>query len=161
MKKPPRTPEHCRNLSASIKLAWTEGRLSPHPKSVAAAKQNAASFWSDEGRRKNIEGRKSVEFQTAHKKRAKRWHLRSPENREFHFTNLKDFVRGNHDLFLPETLIERKGGQCAAYNGLSRLRADGSGGIATWRGWTWVSAREVFSNAGSDLLDREIAKSDQ
>lgn len=92
------------------------------------------------------------------------FHLRDPNNREYHFKNLADFIRKNENLFLPDDVkwksIGESGENCRAYQGLLSLRPFLRDGRpkprveGTWKGWTWISNVEVFLNAGDDLLLR-------
>lgn len=79
------------------------------------------------------------------------WHLRSPNNVEYHFVNLSEFIRTHATLFDPMDLDIR------AQRGLGMIRpSDTRKKVAgTWKGWTWISVREVFANNGKDLLDRK------
>lgn len=149
-----RTKDHCLNLSKSIKKAWSEGRAKINQNSIEQAKENASKFWTEHGKKKNIEGRKSLKFQETRKKLAKEWHIRSPWNEEFHFKNLYQFIRENPNLFPPESLKPKKGGPCNAISGITRIRGDNPKAMNGWRGWTWITLTEVFQNNGEDLLAR-------
>lgn len=87
---------------------------------------------------------------------ARKWHLRSPSNVEYHFVNLLEFIRQNNHLFDPADIPVR------ASRGLGMIRpSDTRKKVAgTWKGWTWISYTEVFTNAGDDLLHRTIHETD-
>ena len=94
--------------------------------------------------------------------KARRFHLRSPDNKTFSGTNLLHFVRENERLFLAEDIIwtpvatSKNALTCRAYKGLCSLfrksRPPGS-----WKGWTIVSLTEAFHNNGDDVLFRPNA----
>lgn len=94
----------------------------------------------------------------------RRWHLRSPTGKEYHFKNVRDFISNNPKLFDPEDVewrervILRKGvtykkNYCRALS-LMALRPSkiSKRQMATWKGWTWISATENHN----DLLDRTL-----
>lgn len=88
---------------------------------------------------------------------AKRWHLRSPMNVEYHPINLNRFVAKNHELFEDDDLKPiYKDGRCRAAHSLKNLRPSDKRKkqMNTWKGWTWVSIYERRFNDGNDLLDR-------
>lgn len=158
-----KTEDHRRNLSDAAKKAWAEGRSRVHATSSEAGKKNCSLFWTEENRRKNLEGRKTEEYRKSRQLRSQKiWHLRSPSNKCYSFKNLAQFLRDNPKLFPEETLKpkrqhRRQAGPCLAATGLSRIRPDSRAQkpVGSWRGWTWISNMEVFYNGGDDLLDRE------
>lgn len=80
---------------------------------------------------------------------AKMWHLRSPENIEHHFINLCEFIRCNQNLFNEEDIHHK------ALKGIGMLRPTNRKKIlGSWKGWTWISYSETFTNGGKDLLSR-------
>lgn len=90
---------------------------------------------------------------------ARRWHLRSPSNIEYHFTNLLHFIREHRSLFNPEDLTPKdRYGACRVSTGLGMLRPSDKKKRTpgSWKGWTWISMIEVFNNGQEDLLERKL-----
>jgi hypothetical protein len=88
---------------------------------------------------------------------AKRWHLRSPMNVEYHPINLNRFVAMNPELFeADDTKPIYKDGRCRAMCSLKNLRPSDKRKKQpnTWKGWTWISIIEKRFNDGRDLLER-------
>lgn len=88
---------------------------------------------------------------------ARRWHLRSPMNVEYHPINLNRFVTMNPALFEPDDVKPvYKDGRSRAVCSLKNLRpsAGKKKQTATWKGWTWVSIFERRFNDGRDILER-------
>ncbi len=159
--------------SASIKKAWSEGRIvSTGPLDRVKAKANGLKSYArnkeklrdglqkakEDGKLKWSEERKSMEGFRADEThiRARVWRLRSPKNVTFGpFKNLAFFIRNHRHLFLPEDAVEPvlKG---RAYSGLCRLNPNGKSKAVSgsWKGWTWCSQLERLQNGGNDLLDR-------
>jgi hypothetical protein len=94
-------------------------------------------------------------------KTAKLWALRNPQNRDFYFKNLNDFVRNNEGLFSQEEVVWKgkgKGRYCPAIRGLARLSPRRKFPNCSWHGWTWISIHERRFNDGKDLLGREYSE---
>ena len=87
--------------------------------------------------------------------RAKVWHLRSPDNLQFSFRNLSEFVRTHTELFDDADLIWKRTGLCRAVQGISSISPACLRPKLSWKGWTWVSIHERRFNDGADLLQRK------
>ena len=88
---------------------------------------------------------------------AKRWHLRSPMNVEYHPVNLNLFVAEHRHLFDPYHLeLCHDGISTRAAASLASLRPSNKKKRqpVSWKGWTWISIIEKRFNDGRDLLER-------
>lgn len=94
---------------------------------------------------------------------SKVWRLRAPDLKIYAVKNLREFVRGNVDLFAPEDTEWKTGKSgstwCRALTGLQSL-SDRKTNEArgTWKGWTWHSQTERLKNGGDDLLERTVRR---
>lgn len=150
---------------------------------IDAARKNASQFWTEEGRKKNIEGRAASElFKSSHKATAaalqtpsikaicdekkeraiaKLWLLKSPANRVYEFKNVGRFVRENEQLFSQEDLQIKTCPGGASYrvaeNGLRMLRptATKKPKATSWKGWTWLSITERLEGCVELAVDRQ------
>jgi hypothetical protein len=88
--------------------------------------------------RKNPKLRATVEHIAA-----KEWSLKAPSGVVYRFRNLKQFLRGNAELFDVEDVIWKEvpgrpsQAWCRAFHGLSRLRPSCVKLLPDWKGWTW------------------------
>lgn len=137
---------------------------------AAAAASRAKRFKDDPAYRDKVirRARKSVLFaQSAARNHpglrsgvdnihAKHWSVRSPRGLVYQFKNALEFFRTHPDLFDPDDIRLRKGGDCRASSGFSSIRpgSRASDTIGSWKGWTWYSIYERRFNDGGDLLER-------
>lgn len=88
--------------------------------------------------RKNPKLRATVEHIAA-----KEWSLKAPNGLVHRFRNLKQFLRGNAELFDAEDVVWKEvpgrpsQAWCRAFHGLSRLRPSCVKLLPDWKGWTW------------------------
>ena len=88
--------------------------------------------------RKNPKLRATVEHIAA-----KEWSLKAPSGVVYRFRNLKQFLRGNAELFDAEDVVWKEvpgrpsQAWCRAFHGLSRLRPSCVKLLPDWKGWTW------------------------
>lgn len=89
---------------------------------------------------------------------ARTWQVRSPRGVTYQFRNLREFIRNNPNLFLPEDIewVRKPDGNesCRACTGIAGISIRLKNPRTTWKGWTWFSQTEKLFNNGEDLLQR-------
>lgn len=122
-----------------------------------ARKKAAESFKTSEAAQAALRNAREKMLNTPHCQpgegyhAAKMWYFRSPDNVTFTFRCLPEFVRNHMHFFQRDgdTVKRVTGGLSNLRPTATKKRTPGS-----WRGWTWVSYTEEFTNDGNDLLGR-------
>jgi endogenous inhibitor of DNA gyrase (YacG/DUF329 family) len=154
------TPRICQTCGKSFVQKYRH-----NPKYCSRACLPQSIFIGSPDRKNDFEVKRKAAYESSPRTKAltetrhnaKRWHLRSPSNIEYHPKNLNRFVALNPNLFEPQDLLPiYKDGRCRAASSLKNLRPTDTKKkqTASWKGWTWISIVEKRWNDGDDLLER-------